>query len=1160
MGDDALDALLDEIEAILREDVQTELSAVASEYADALDDATELVAARFSVSRIRDMWRRRVPQIMERLRSIVARGAEATADDLGEPLPDEWEDDLDNYVEATQALLTSVGDHMAATATRALAEGLSQGEDVDQLRQRLRTLFSAEGPQMGDVRAERIAMTEATRAWNAGTLAAAQAITGPERPLVKQWTTRRDAKVRQSHRDADGQIQLLDDAFDVGGFPMQYPGDPSAPADQTVGCRCILRMSARSDQSATASSDAQTGAMIALVPSEQDAARMALDGGERAEQLHVTVAILGEGADWGDECRSRIRRMVSQVAAGLSPIRARSFGVSLWNPSSDNPAWVWSISDVADAEGTVLEGAHKAVWAGLADETVPPNFTPWIPHVTAAYGTEDLMPLLSEKLGEVTFDRLRVAFAGEAVDYPLTGGAAPVRIEPFTEGEPVMESGDSPSLATWSTPEGTALAFENQQTGDSRVFAPGALYWEGTGPWPLQLQHGADTGELAGAIYYLGRDGDRITGDGVLYLSSDAGHEAAMLLAQGAPVGVSVDLDDVDMELVDRTGETYQASLLTASVTADPDGSWSLTGESSAQWHTSVSRSGIASESSRVSFTTDVDGYVPGGLFDLSAASGEGAEGGKVVDVQRSGDYLVRIVRARVRGASLALIPAFAAARIVLDDYVCDVPADGLDEGELEASAANNDYERVVRHVLRSLVPSTVAGVARFLNMPVQRVRRHLARAAKENRIMRISRGRYVPATPATPSDQGVAASATPDAALDDLPATLVASVTGSVDLPVASRDAEWDGDAAKERVFQWADGDTEKISRAFAYRVDDADPELKGSYKLGYADVVGGELTIIPRGAAAALAAVNGARGGADIPSDQLDGVRAKLEAVRDHVAEVTGEDERDEMEASAWSAMKDLPPMPVAWFREPTAAELPEGGPGVNYKDGRIFGWVARAGEPHAGFAKKVTIDTLGRIDTTHFLRQRFTLDDGSTVKAGAFTMNAGHHRDGAECETSACQFDDTRTVAGIITVGMNERGMWFSGAAAPWMSSWDRNVFMATQPSYHMKKGPTGTWQLRAVLSVPVPGHSSPLLASAVVERSQMALTASAAMAGQKVAEAASAEADALTDSLAAALTSPKLLDLFAAALEERQAQRDRDAAELAALIEEASRLEL
>lgn len=156
-----------------------------------------------------------------------------------------------------------------------------------------------------------------------------------------------------------------------------------------------------------------------------------------------------------------------------------------------------------------------------------------------------------------------------------------------------------------------------------------------------------------------------------------------------------------------------------------------------------------------------------------------------------------------------------------------------------------------------------------------------------------------------------------------------------------------------------------------------------------------------------------------------------------------------------------------------------------------------MAQAGEPHAGYAQKITIDTLGRIDTTHFLRQRFELDNGETVKAGAFTMNTGHHRDGAECETGSCAFDDSRTVAAIVTVGMNERGMWFSGAAHPALSEWDRRVFSALQPSYHMRQAPSGGWQLRGVLAVPVPGHSSPLLASAVIERTNLALTASAAM---------------------------------------------------------------
>ncbi|MGA5418023.1 hypothetical protein [Streptomyces pseudogriseolus] len=260
-------------------------------------------------------------------------------------------------------------------------------------------------------------------------------------------------------------------------------------------------------------------------------------------------------------------------------------------------------------------------------------------------------------------------------------------------------------------------------------------------------------------------------------------------------------------------------------------------------------------------------------------------------------------------------------------------------------------------------------------------------------------------------------------------------------------------------------------------------------------------------------------------------------------------------ELEASAWQVMQQQPPMPAAWFREPTIEELPPNSGGVHYKDGRVFGWVAQAGVPHEVHGRKVMIDKLGKIDTSYFLRARFPLDDGTEVAVGTITMNVGHHRDGFECETAACQFDDSRTVAGIVTVGMNKRGMWFSGAAAPWLSSWDLSVFRACQPSYHMTQGPGGVWQLKAVLSVPVPAHPSRLAATAVVERSNLALTAAAAaIPDTPPAPAAPAEpqqpapghatpnpaGDAVTE-LAASLLSPDFLDRFTDALARREAER-------------------
>lgn len=109
----------------------------------------------------------------------------------------------------------------------------------------------------------------------------------------------------------------------------------------------------------------------------------------------------------------------------------------------------------------------------------------------------------------------------------------------------------------------------------------------------------------------------------------------------------------------------------------------------------------------------------------------------------------------------------------------------------------------------------------------------------------------------------------------------LAAAVVGSTDLPVGDREREWDGAAAERRVFDLYtddDGnvDTEGVARAFLYRDDDADPTTQAAYKLGFADVVDGELTIIPRG----VAATAGGRGvsAADVPADDVPAIESRI------------------------------------------------------------------------------------------------------------------------------------------------------------------------------------------------------------------------------------------------------------------------------------------
>lgn len=83
-------------------------------------------------------------------------------------------------------------------------------------------------------RVRTIARTAATRATSLSTLEA-----GGDR---KRWVSRHDSRVRHDHLNADGQTVPADGDFVVGGYSMQYPGDVSAPPEQTVNCRCVLLM------------------------------------------------------------------------------------------------------------------------------------------------------------------------------------------------------------------------------------------------------------------------------------------------------------------------------------------------------------------------------------------------------------------------------------------------------------------------------------------------------------------------------------------------------------------------------------------------------------------------------------------------------------------------------------------------------------------------------------------------------------------------------------------------------------------------------------------------------------------------------------------------------------------------------------------------------
>jgi hypothetical protein len=119
-----------------------------------------------------------------------------------------------------------------ATGTGQARGGAREAYRDDVVAQLERTTAPADPPAASQV--DRIAMWLATFTVNA----ASNAALGPSE--TRMWLSMRDTHVRDTHAQTDGQTREFGATFDVGGFPLSYPGQPVGPPEIWMGCRCLL--------------------------------------------------------------------------------------------------------------------------------------------------------------------------------------------------------------------------------------------------------------------------------------------------------------------------------------------------------------------------------------------------------------------------------------------------------------------------------------------------------------------------------------------------------------------------------------------------------------------------------------------------------------------------------------------------------------------------------------------------------------------------------------------------------------------------------------------------------------------------------------------------------------------------------------------------------
>ena len=157
----------------------------------------------------------------------------------------------DSYVVGALAmsrnLLVRIPDDVYHLVFAEITDGVNAGEGVRDIAARIERVLNVTGSENWPNRAKVIAVTEVNRAANAGAFAAGlQAERDEGVRMNKVWLTSDDRRVRDVHREVDGQTVAMTQPFHVGGSLLMFPGDPVGLPHDVINCRCSIQIKERS--------------------------------------------------------------------------------------------------------------------------------------------------------------------------------------------------------------------------------------------------------------------------------------------------------------------------------------------------------------------------------------------------------------------------------------------------------------------------------------------------------------------------------------------------------------------------------------------------------------------------------------------------------------------------------------------------------------------------------------------------------------------------------------------------------------------------------------------------------------------------------------------------------------------------------------------------
>jgi uncharacterized protein with gpF-like domain len=184
-------------------------------------------------------WARRVDEITtDTVRPMLGQAYESL---MGSGYRWEQRPAVSAHLAEVSNRMVRVPDEVFDLVSGQVSQAVNLGESIPDISDRIaQTLDSTATPRWSN-RATVTARTETIGALNSGRSDAFRALAGETgRGFEKVWISTVDDRTRETHVDADGQRVPVDQPFVVGGFELDYPGDPDGPAEEVIQCRCTM--------------------------------------------------------------------------------------------------------------------------------------------------------------------------------------------------------------------------------------------------------------------------------------------------------------------------------------------------------------------------------------------------------------------------------------------------------------------------------------------------------------------------------------------------------------------------------------------------------------------------------------------------------------------------------------------------------------------------------------------------------------------------------------------------------------------------------------------------------------------------------------------------------------------------------------------------------